>query len=145
MATFLLVHGAWHSGECWQRVVPLLESAGHRVHAPSLTGYGDTAHLLSPDVGLDTHVEDVAKLIDHEDLTEAVLVGHSHAGLVISSVANRIPDLTAHLVYLEAMVPEDGETAIDVQPMTQQLIERRELADPAAVRAAGAVRSPRRD
>ncbi|WP_432847907.1 hypothetical protein ACQPXB_44185 [Amycolatopsis sp. CA-161197] len=64
---------------------------------------------------------------------------------MISSVANRIPDLTAHLVYLEAMVPEDGETAIDVQPMTQQLIARRELADPAAVRAARAVRSPRRD
>ncbi|MGW6145624.1 alpha/beta fold hydrolase, partial [Streptomyces sp. NPDC055140] len=79
MSTFLLVHGAWHSGRCWERVVPLLESAGHRAFAPSLTGYGDKAHLLGPEVGLDTHVEDVLKLIHQEDLTEVVLVGHSYA------------------------------------------------------------------
>ncbi|WP_253777903.1 alpha/beta hydrolase [Goodfellowiella coeruleoviolacea] len=123
MSTFLLVHGAWHSGQCWQRVVPLLESAGHRVHAPSLTGYGDKVHLLSPEVGLDTHVDDVVKLINDHDLSDVVLVGHSYAGLVISSVANQIPDRIAHLVYLDAMVPEDGETAVDVQPMTQHLID----------------------
>ncbi|MFI0088189.1 alpha/beta fold hydrolase [Streptomyces bobili] len=91
MSTFLLVHGAWHSGRCWERVVPLLESAGHRAFAPSLTGYGDKAHLLGPEVGLDTHVEDVLKLIHEEDLTEVVLVGHSYAGLVVSSVANEVP------------------------------------------------------
>lgn len=92
MSTYLLVHGAWHSGECWQRVVPLLASAGHRVLAPSLTGYGDKAHLLSPEVGLDTHVDDIVRLIVEEDLTEVVLVGHSYAGLVISSAANQVPD-----------------------------------------------------
>lgn len=121
MSTFLLVHGAWHSGRCWDRVVPLLESAGHRVFAPSLTGYGEKAHLLSPDVGLDTHVDDVARLA--ETLDDVVLVGHSYAGLVISSVANRLPDRIAHLVYLDAMVPEDGETAVDVLPFTKQLID----------------------
>jgi pimeloyl-ACP methyl ester carboxylesterase len=121
--TFLLVHGAWHSGECWQRVTPLLEAAGHRVFAPSLTGYGDKAHLLGPEVGLDTHVDDVVNLIIEEDLTDVVLVGHSYAGLVISSAANRIPDRIAHLVYLDAMVPEDGETAVDAQPITQYLID----------------------
>ncbi|OXM68642.1 alpha/beta fold hydrolase [Amycolatopsis vastitatis] len=121
MSTFLLVHGAWHRGECWQRVVPLLESAGHRVLAPSLTGYGDKAHLLSPDVGLDTHVDDIAALL--EDERDVVLVGHSYAGLVISSVANRLPDRVAHLVYLDAMVPEDGETAADVMPITKELID----------------------
>ena len=114
MSTFLLVHGAWHSGRCWERVVPLLEAAGHRVFAPSLTGYGDKAHLLGPDVGLDTHVEDIVRLIGDEGLTEVTLVGHSYAGLVISSAANQIPDRIAHLVYLDAMVPEDGETAVDV-------------------------------
>ncbi|WP_433754900.1 alpha/beta fold hydrolase [Nocardia sp. CA-135398] len=123
MSIFLLVHGAWHSGRCWQRVVPLLESAGHQVHAPSLTGYGDKAHLLGPDVGLDTHVADVIELIKDKDLTNVVLVGHSYAGLVISSAANEIPDRIAHLVYLDAMVPEDGETAVDVQPMSQHLID----------------------
>jgi pimeloyl-ACP methyl ester carboxylesterase len=123
MSTFLLVHGAWHSGRCWERVVPLLESAGHRVLAPSLTGYGDKAHLLSAEVGLDTHVDDIVTLINEEDLSEVVLVGHSYAGLVISSVANQVPDRIEHLVYLDAMVPEDGETAVDVQPMSQNLID----------------------
>ncbi|EPD68990.1 alpha/beta hydrolase [Streptomyces sp. HGB0020] len=123
MSTFLLVHGAWHSGRCWERVVPLLESAGHRVCAPSLTGYGDRAHLLGPEVGLDTHVADVVTLIREQDLTDVVLVGHSYAGLVISSVANQVPDRIAELVYLDAMVPRDGETAVDVQPVTQQLID----------------------
>ncbi|MFG1972511.1 alpha/beta fold hydrolase [Nonomuraea fuscirosea] len=123
MSTYLLVHGAWHSGECWKRVVPLLEAAGHRAFAPSLTGYGDQAHLLGPEVGLDTHVADVVRLITEEDLTEVVLVGHSYAGLVISSVAGQVPDRIAELVYLDAMVPEDGESAEDVMPVTRQLIE----------------------
>ena len=121
--TFLLVHGAWHSGQCWERVTPLVTAAGYRVLAPSLTGYGDKAHLLGPEVGLDTHVEDIVRLIIEEDLAEVVLVGHSYAGLVISSVANQVPDRIAHLVYLDAMVPEDGETAVDAQPITQHLID----------------------
>lgn len=123
MSTFLLVHGAWHSGRCWERVVPPLTAAGHRVFTPSLTGYGDTPHLTGPDVGLDTHVEDIVALIIEENLTEVILVGHSYAGLVISSVANDVPDRIAQLVYLDAMVPEDGETAVDVMPVTQHLID----------------------
>ena len=123
MSTYLLVHGAWHSGQCWERVVPLLTAAGHRVFAPSLTGHGDKAHLLSREVGLDTHVDDVVNLIVEEDLTEVVLVGHSYAGLVVSSVANQVPDRIAQLVYLDAMVPEDGERATDVLPVTRTLID----------------------
>lgn len=123
MTTYLLVHGAWHTGECWTRVTPLLEAAGHRVLAPTLTGYGDTVHLAGPEVGLDTHVADVTGLIRAEDLTDVVLVGHSYAGLVISSVANELPDRVARLVYLDAMVPEDGESAADVLPVTQGLID----------------------
>lgn len=91
--------------------------------APSLTGHGDTAHLLSREVGLDTHVDDIVRLIIEEDLTEVVVVGHSYAGLVISSAANQIPDRIARLVYLDAMVPEDGESAADVLPVTQALID----------------------
>lgn len=123
MSTYLLVHGAWHSGESWKRVVPLLTGAGHRVFAPSLTGHGDKAHLLGPEVGLDTHVDDVVGLITAEDLTEVVLVGHSYAGLVVSAAADRVPDRIAELVYLDAMVPEDGESAIDIMPVTQTLID----------------------
>ncbi|WP_280262327.1 alpha/beta hydrolase [Nocardia wallacei] len=123
MSTFLLVHGAWHSGRCWERVVPLLEAAGHRVLTPSLTGYGDKAHLLGPEVGLDTHVDDIVTLIADQDLTELILVGHSYAGLVVSAVANQVPDRIAHMVYLDAMVPQDGETALDIQPVTRDLID----------------------
>ncbi|RSM63193.1 alpha/beta hydrolase [Amycolatopsis sp. WAC 01376] len=123
MATFLLIHGAWHSGQVWDRVSPLLESAGHRVFAPTLTGYGDKAHLLGPEVGLHTHIDDVTGLIEHERLDDVVLVGHSYAGMVISGVANRLPERIAHLVFLDAMVPEDGETAVDVLPVTKQLVD----------------------
>jgi len=124
MTTFLLVHGAWHSGRAWDRVVPLLEAAGHRAYAPSLTGHGDRAHLLGPGVGLDTHVDDVLRLIADQDLTDVVLVGHSYAGMVVSAVAHRVPDRIAELVFLDAMVPADGETVIDVVPFTQALIDQ---------------------
>jgi pimeloyl-ACP methyl ester carboxylesterase len=110
-------------------VVPLLTSAGHLVVAPSLTGFGDKGHLLSPEVGLDTHVDDVVRLITEQDLTGVVLVGHSYAGLVISSAANQVPDRIAQLVYLDAMVPEDGESAADVLPVTQALIDLAEMSD----------------
>ncbi|MCX5166454.1 alpha/beta fold hydrolase [Streptomyces antibioticus] len=129
MSTFMLVHGAWHNARCWERVVPLLEAAGQQVFAPSLTGFGDKAHLLGPEVGLDTHVDDVVGLITDENLSDVVLVGHSYAGLVISSAANRIPERIAHLVYLDAMVPEDGESAVDVQPVTRHLIELAEKSE----------------
>jgi pimeloyl-ACP methyl ester carboxylesterase len=123
MSTYLLVHGAWHSGQAWERVVPLLTSAGHRVLAPSLTGHGDKAQLLSREVGLDTHVDDIVGLIVEQDLTEVILVGHSYAGLVISAVANQVPEQIAELVFLDAMVPVDGETAVDVMPVTQVMID----------------------
>ncbi|MFG1922749.1 alpha/beta hydrolase [Cryptosporangium sp. NPDC048952] len=123
MSTYLLVHGAWHDGRAWDRVVPLLTAAGHRVLAPSLTGHGDSPHPMTPSVGLETYVDDVAGLIVAENLTDVILVGHSYAGLVVSSVANRVPDRIATLVYLDAMVPVDGETAVDVMPITQVLID----------------------
>lgn len=122
MSTFLLVHGAWHSGRAWDRVVPLLESAGHRALAPSLTGYGSKAHLLSPDVGLGTHIDDIVSVLENED--DVVLVGHSYAGMVISGAADRMPERIARLVFLDAMVPEDGEAAADVIPVTKQLIDK---------------------
>ncbi|GAB2921733.1 alpha/beta fold hydrolase [Streptomyces mayteni] len=124
MSTYLLVHGAWHGGWCWERVVPRLAAAGHRVVAPSLTGHGELAHLLGREVGLDTHVEDVVRLVTEQDLTEVILVGHSYAGMVVSGAADRVPGRIAELVHLDAMVPQDGESAVDVMPMTRAVIDR---------------------
>lgn len=124
MSTYVLVHGAWHSGEAWNRVVPLLTAAGHRVHAPTLTGHDDPGKAPDPAVGLETYVDDVVSLITAEELTDVILVGHSYAGLVVSSVANTVPERIGHLVYLDAMVPVDGETAVDVMPITGMLIEQ---------------------
>lgn len=121
--TYVLVHGAWHSGRAWDRVVPLLARAGHRVFAPSLTGHGEKEHLLGPDVGLDTHVADIVDLLVGEDLTDVVLVGHSYAGMVISAAAGQVPERIAGLVHVDAMVPADGESVLDVMPFTQQLID----------------------
>lgn len=116
MATFVLVHGAWHGGWCWDRVAPLLRTAGHTVHAPTLTGLSERAHLLSPMVGLDTHVEDVVRAIDVLGLTDVVLVGHSYAGQVITAVTDRRPDVVAKRIYLDAFVGEDGENAVSLLP-----------------------------
>src|SRR5258708_37041422 len=84
--TFVLVHGAWHGGWCWKKVVPLLQAAGHRVIALTLTGLGERAHLIDPKVGLTTHVNDVLNTLEMDDLTDIILVGHSYGGLVISGV-----------------------------------------------------------
>jgi pimeloyl-ACP methyl ester carboxylesterase len=118
MSTFVLLHGAWHGGWAWQRVVPLLRAAGHEVHAPTFTGVSDRAHLLNPSVGLDTHIQDVVALLEAHDAKDVVLVGHSYAGQVVTGVADRVPDRMARRVYLDAFVGDDGDAAIDLQPET---------------------------
>jgi pimeloyl-ACP methyl ester carboxylesterase len=116
MASFVLVHGAGHGGWCWRKVAPRLRVAGHEVYAPTLTGVGERAHLVSPDVDLETHIADVLGVLACEDLTEVILVGHSYGGVVITGVADRAPERIAQLVYLDAIIPGDGEAAADVFP-----------------------------
>jgi pimeloyl-ACP methyl ester carboxylesterase len=116
MSTYVLIHGAWHGGWCWQRVTAELERSGHRVLAPTLTGVSDRRHLISPDVGLDTHVEDVRALLEAWDLTDVVLVGHSYAGQVVTEVAATSRARIGHAVYLDAFVADAGERAIDLLP-----------------------------
>jgi pimeloyl-ACP methyl ester carboxylesterase len=118
VTTFVLVHGAWHGGWCWDRVAPLLRAAGHEVHAPTLTGLSERAHLLSPTVGLDTHTEDVVRLLDVLDLRDVVLVGHSYAGQIVTAVADRRPERVARRVHLDAFVGCDGESARELLPET---------------------------
>jgi len=109
MANYVLVHGAWHGAWCWRRVVDLLQAQGHRVHALTLTGVGERSHLLSPDIHLSTHIQDVVAAIEAEELNEVVLVVHSYGGMVGTGVADRVPERLRHLVYLDAMVPKPGE------------------------------------
>ena len=121
MATFVLVHGAWHGGWCWQRVANLLRGEGHEVFASSLTGLGDRAHLLNAEINLSTHIDDIANIIGSYDLEDVVLCGHSYGGLVITGVADRIADSIRSLVYLDALVPEDGQSMFDTLP--QEYVE----------------------
>jgi pimeloyl-ACP methyl ester carboxylesterase len=114
--TFVLVHPAWFGGWCWKKVTPLLRARGYDVHTPTLTGLGERAHLARPEIGLSVHVEDVANLMNFEDLSRVVLVGNSSAGMVITGVAERLPDRIAHVVYLDAFVPQDGQTMLDLIP-----------------------------
>jgi pimeloyl-ACP methyl ester carboxylesterase len=100
----------------WQRVAPVLRDAGHQVLAPTLTGVSDRAHLLSPSVGLGTHIQDVVALLDAHDAQDVVLVGHSYAGQVVTGAADRVPGRITRRVYLDAFVGDDGEAAIDLQP-----------------------------
>jgi pimeloyl-ACP methyl ester carboxylesterase len=113
MATFVLVHGAWHGGWCWQRVARLLRAAGHDVYTPTLTGLGERAHLLSPGIGLDTHIQDILGVLFYEDVHDVILVGHSYAGMVITGVAEESAERLGHLVYLDAYVPGDGQSLSD--------------------------------
>ncbi|MBQ0825970.1 alpha/beta hydrolase [Streptomyces tagetis] len=130
MSTFVLLHGAWHGGWAWQRVVPALRAAGHEVHTPTLTGLSDRAHLLTPQVGLSTHVQDVVALLEAHDLRDVVLVGHSYAGQVITGVADRVPERLARRVHLDAFVGDDGEAAIDLLPETVAGHYREAVAGP---------------
>jgi pimeloyl-ACP methyl ester carboxylesterase len=117
LPAMVLVHGAWHGGWCWQRVVPHLIAAGHAVYTPTLTGLGERSHLARPDIDLSLHARDVQAVIEMEDLRDVVLVGHSYAGFVISLLAERITDRLRKLVYLDAFVPEDGHCVLDyIQP-----------------------------
>jgi pimeloyl-ACP methyl ester carboxylesterase len=110
MANFLLVHGAWHGAWCWQRVLPELIRAGHRAHALTLTGLGDRAHLLQPGIDLETHILDVMAAMDAEEMNDVVLVVHSYAGMLGTAVADRRPQRLRHLVYLDAVLPQPGES-----------------------------------
>lgn len=116
MATFVLVHGAWHGGWCWIKVTRLLTDAANIVYTPTLTGLGERAHLARPEIDLETHVQDVVGMLEAEELRNAVLVGHSYAGQVISGVAARAEKRIARLVYLDAFVPEAGRSLLSQLP-----------------------------
>ncbi|MDB5643351.1 MAG: esterase [Hyphomicrobiales bacterium] len=111
--TFLFVHGAYHGGWCWQRVVAILERQGHKVYAPSLTGNGDRVHLLSKDLTLDTQIADIVNLAKWEDMKNICLVAHSFGGWQASGALEQIADRVDSLVLVDAFKPKDGEKPLD--------------------------------
>ncbi len=110
MANFVLVHGAWHGGWCWRRVTQALAAQGHRVHAVTLTGVGERAHLLASTITLETHIADVVGTIEAEELRDVVLAVHSYGGMLGTAVADRMGSRLRHLVYVDAVVPRPGES-----------------------------------
>ncbi|MYA29757.1 MAG: alpha/beta hydrolase [Gammaproteobacteria bacterium] len=128
--TFILVHGTWLGGWSWQFVRRILEQAGHDVYAPSLTGCGDRAHTTSPDVGLDTHIQDIVNIIDFESLDDVILVGHSFAGMVITGVADARRERIRRIVFFDALVPAgDRMSGVSRTPegeLSQYFIKRME-------------------
>jgi len=116
MATFVLVHGSWAGSVVWRELAPRLRNAGHEVYAPTLTGIGARKHLLNREIDLDTHIRDVIGVIDDADLSDIILVGNSYGGMVITGVADRVPEKVASLVYLDAFVPENGQSCLSLLP-----------------------------
>src|SRR6185369_11445078 len=108
--TIVIVHGAWGGAWAFKKVDAMLRQKGFDVYRPQLTGQGDRVHLARPDIGLNTHIDDVVNMILYEDLRDIILVGHSYGGMVISGVADRVPDRIKRLVYLDALVPNDGDS-----------------------------------
>jgi len=114
MATFVVAHGAWSSGWAWKRMRPLLREAGHEVFTPSYTGLGERSHLATPEVGLETHIQDIVNVLFYEDLSDVILLGHSYGGMVATGVADRVPERIKKVVYLDAFVPRDGQALQDL-------------------------------
>jgi pimeloyl-ACP methyl ester carboxylesterase len=126
--TFVLVHGAWYGGWCWDAVAQALRAQGHRVSTPTCPGLGELAHLLSKDLSLTTFITSIAEHIRYENLSDVTLVGSGFAGVVISGVADRIPHLIKSLVFVDAMVLDSGFSVFEAQPaaITKKRLEQAE-------------------
>ena len=114
MATFVLVHGGWAGGWQWREVAGFLRAAGHEVFTPTLTGLGERVHLANPNIGLDTHIQDILMVLEYEQLRDVILVGYSYSGMVVTGVAESAAEHISQLVYLDAFVPQDGQSMLDM-------------------------------
>ena len=118
--TIVFVHGAWGGAWDYQVMEKLLEDKGHKVYRPTLTGQGERSHLLNPSINLETHIMDILNVIKFEGLENFILVGHSYGGMVITGVADKVPEKIRHLVYMDAYIPLDGENALSLFPQESQ-------------------------
>jgi pimeloyl-ACP methyl ester carboxylesterase len=123
--TFLVCHGAWSAGWAWKKMHPLMQAAGHRLVTPTYTGLGERAHLANASIDLNSHIEDMLNVIKYEDLRDIVLIGHSYGGMVATGVADRARDKVRQLIYIDAFVPQDGQSLLDLnevaRPRMQEL------------------------
>ena len=129
----VLIHGAQHGAWCWRKVTKPLRERGFDVHALTLTGLGDRAHLLSADVDLNTHITDVVAYIEAEELTDVTIVGHSYGGMVGAGVIARLPGTVRRMVYFDSPVPVDGDTSITVHQHGHLFTQRRIVVDGIAI------------
>ena len=114
MSVYVLVHGGFTGGWSWAQVARLLRAAGHEVYTPTLTGFGERAHLASPEIGLHTHIQDIVGVLQCEDLRQVILVGNSYGSMVNTGVAEREPERLARLVVVDGFIPKNGQTGFDV-------------------------------
>lgn len=128
MATFVICHGAWNGGWFWKEPALELQKLGHEVYRATLTGLGERQHLGTPETNLDTHIQDVVNLLEFEQLSQVVLVGHSYGGAVITGVAQRIPEKIQQLIYVDALVLDDGQSVADLYGDSSLPDQMRELA-----------------
>ena len=112
--TFVLIHGAYHGGWCWRKVVDILEKRGQKVYAPSLTGLADRSHLLSMSLTLETHITDISNLFKWDEIKDACLVPHSYGGWPASGALEQIGDRVTSIVWLDAFMPKDGERSTEM-------------------------------
>ena len=122
--TIVLVHGAWHGGWCWREVADRLNARGAQVFAPTMTGLGERRHLRTAYKGLETFITDIASVIEFEDLAKITLVGHSFGGMIITAIADRMPERIRRLVYLDAAVPFDGHSMIGGPDLPQDRVAK---------------------
>jgi pimeloyl-ACP methyl ester carboxylesterase len=126
--TFVLVHGAWGGGWVWRRVSDLLERRGHKVFTPTMTGIGERSHLLDGKINLSTHITDIVNVIKWERIDNAVLVGHSYGGMVITGVAEQMEHAIASIVFLDAFLPENNQSLADIGPqLIRTAVENHQL------------------
>jgi pimeloyl-ACP methyl ester carboxylesterase len=125
VATFVLVHGAWSGGWCYFKVAKRLRALGHLVFTPTLTGQGERSHLTGAAINLSTHLTDVLNVFHYEKLDDVVLAGHSYGGMVITGIGDRIPKRIRALIYLDAFLPQDGQSLLDINvpANTQRFIQ----------------------
>ncbi|HLZ02229.1 MAG TPA: alpha/beta hydrolase [Bradyrhizobium sp.] len=112
--TILVCHGAWSGGWSWKKMFPLMQAAGYRLVVPTYTGLGEREHLAHPAIDLETHIQDILSVIKFENLSDFILLGHSYGGMVATGVADRCRDRISQLVYLDAFVPRDGQSLLDL-------------------------------
>jgi len=129
MATFVVAHGAWSAGWVWKKMHPLMSERGHRLVTPTHTGLGERGHLARPGIDLEMHIADISAELEFEDLTQVNLIGHSYGGMVATGVADRARARVAQLIYLDAFVPDHGESVYDLLPSALRAQRKAGLRD----------------